>query len=72
MVEVVDAGIGLSEEAMKTVFNPFQQTQRLAGGTGLGLYSLAKKIEALRGTYSTSAKRWEAMISVLVYITIQT
>ncbi len=51
MVEVVDAGIGLSEEAMKTLFNPFQQTQRLAGGTGLGLYSLAKRIEALRGTY---------------------
>ncbi len=51
MVEVVDGGIGLSEEAMKTLFNPFQQTQRLAGGTGLGLYSLAKRIEALRGTY---------------------
>ncbi len=51
MVEVVDAGIGLSEEAMKTLFNPFQQTQRLAGGTGLGLYSLAKRIESLRGTY---------------------
>jgi signal transduction histidine kinase len=32
--EIEDSGIGLSEEAMKTLFNPFQQAQRLAGGTG--------------------------------------
>eukprot|EP01040_Poterioochromonas_malhamensis_P006288 gene6288-biopygen1120 len=51
MFEVVDTGIGMSEEAMKTLFNPFKQTQRLAGGTGLGLYSLAKRIEALKGKY---------------------
>lgn len=51
MFEVIDAGIGISEEAMKTLFNPFKQTQRLAGGTGLGLYSLAKRIEALKGKY---------------------
>eukprot|EP01033_Poteriospumella_lacustris_P021979 gene21979-16429_t len=49
MFEVIDTGIGISEEAMKTLFNPFKQTQRLAGGTGLGLYSLAKRIEALKG-----------------------
>jgi CheY-like chemotaxis protein len=36
---------------MQTLFNPFKQTQRLAGGTGLGLYSLAKRIEALNGQY---------------------
>jgi signal transduction histidine kinase len=29
--EVLDAGIGLSEEAMQTLFNPFKQAQRLAG-----------------------------------------
>ena len=51
MFEVIDTGIGMSEEAMKTLFNPFKQTQRLAGGTGLGLYSLAKRIEALKGKY---------------------
>ncbi len=32
--EIEDNGIGLSEEAMKSLFNPFQQAQRLAGGTG--------------------------------------
>jgi CheY-like chemotaxis protein len=49
--EVQDAGIGLSDEAMQTLFNPFKQAQRMAGGTGLGLFSLAKRVEALRGQY---------------------
>ncbi len=32
--DVQDMGIGLEEEAMKTLFSPFKQAQRLAGGTG--------------------------------------
>eukprot|EP00599_Poterioochromonas_sp_BG-1_P001505 CAMPEP_0173146148 /NCGR_PEP_ID=MMETSP1105-20130129/8313_1 /TAXON_ID=2985 /ORGANISM="Ochromonas sp., Strain BG-1" /LENGTH=252 /DNA_ID=CAMNT_0014060279 /DNA_START=88 /DNA_END=847 /DNA_ORIENTATION=+ len=51
LFEIEDTGIGLSEEAMKHLFNPFKQAQRLAGGTGLGLYSLAKRVEALNGNY---------------------
>eukprot|EP00599_Poterioochromonas_sp_BG-1_P007426 CAMPEP_0173133132 /NCGR_PEP_ID=MMETSP1105-20130129/547_1 /TAXON_ID=2985 /ORGANISM="Ochromonas sp., Strain BG-1" /LENGTH=339 /DNA_ID=CAMNT_0014044747 /DNA_START=1605 /DNA_END=2624 /DNA_ORIENTATION=- len=51
LFEVTDSGIGVPEESMKTLFNPFRQTQRLAGGTGLGLYSLAKRIDSLKGSY---------------------
>jgi CheY-like chemotaxis protein/signal transduction histidine kinase len=51
LFELSDEGIGMSEESMRTLFSPFQQNQRLAGGTGLGLYSLAKRIEALKGSY---------------------
>jgi CheY-like chemotaxis protein len=36
---------------MQTLFNPFKQAQRLAGGTGLGLFSLAKRVEALSRQY---------------------
>jgi CheY-like chemotaxis protein len=36
---------------MSSLFAPFKQAQRLAGGTGLGLFSLAKRVEALRGEY---------------------
>jgi signal transduction histidine kinase len=54
--EVQDSGVGLSEEAMQTLFNPFKQAQRLAGGTGLGLFSLAKRVEALRGQYGVRAR----------------
>ena len=32
--DVQDMGIGLKEEAMKSLFTPFKQAQRLAGGTG--------------------------------------
>ena len=49
--EVEDEGIGVPEEALETLFNPFKQTQKLAGGTGLGLFSLAKRMEAIHGSY---------------------
>jgi signal transduction histidine kinase len=38
--EVEDCGIGVAAEDVDMLFRPFKQTQRLAGGTGLGLYSL--------------------------------
>jgi CheY-like chemotaxis protein/signal transduction histidine kinase len=56
LFEIADQGIGMSEESMKKLFNPFQQTQKLAGGTGLGLYSLSKRIEALRGQYGVKKR----------------
>lgn len=56
-IEVEDTGIGMSEESMAALFSPFQQAQRLAGGTGLGLFSLAKRVEALRGKCGVSYRR---------------
>ena len=56
-IEVEDTGIGLSDEAMLSLFSPFKQAQRLAGGTGLGLYSLAKRLEALDGHYGVCNRR---------------
>ena len=55
--EIEDTGIGMSEDAMASLFNPFKQTQRLAGGTGLGLYSLAKRLEALHGFYGVMKRK---------------
>jgi CheY-like chemotaxis protein len=49
LVECEDDGIGMSEAAMSSLFAPFQQAQRLAGGTGLGLFSLANRMKALNG-----------------------
>ena len=53
-VEVRDEGIGVSEEMRQKLFKPFTQTMRRAGGTGLGLYSLALRIQALGGEYGVS------------------
>jgi signal transduction histidine kinase len=49
LVTVQDSGIGICEDARKHLFQPFKQAQRMAGGTGLGLYSLLKRVEALGG-----------------------
>ncbi len=57
LFEIEDTGIGISEEKAKNLFNPFKQAQRLAGGTGLGLYSLAKRIEALKGDYGVRKRK---------------
>jgi len=37
LFEVEDQGIGMAEEAMKTLFSAFHQTQKLAGGHRTGL-----------------------------------
>ena len=54
LVSVEDTGIGIAEEARKNLFQPFKQAQRMAGGTGLGLYSLSKRVEALGGSNGIS------------------
>eukprot|EP00981_Chlorochromonas_danica_P005546 scaffold1129_cov164-Ochromonas_danica.AAC.11 len=56
-VEVEDEGIGMPEQAMADLFSAFKQTQRLAGGTGLGLFSLAKRMEALQGHCGVMKRR---------------
>jgi len=56
LVTVEDSGIGICEEARKKLFQPFKQAQRMAGGTGLGLYSLLKRVEALGGEAGVASR----------------
>jgi CheY-like chemotaxis protein len=55
--EIEDHGTGIKEEMKDLLFNPFSQAQQHAGGTGLGLFSLAKRIEALSGYYGIDNRR---------------
>lgn len=49
IVIVQDNGVGVSPELRDTLFKPFRQAQRRVGGTGLGLFSIAKRMEAIGG-----------------------
>ena len=52
-IEVIDEGIGIPKEKLKTIFKPFSQadnsTTRKYGGTGLGLTITKNLIDLLRG-----------------------
>ena len=56
-ITVEDTGIGIPDEAKAKLFQPFRQGQRMAGGTGLGLYSLSKRMEALGGSYGVHDRK---------------
>lgn len=55
LVEIVDSGIGLPKDCTK-LFGAFQRLQTMAGGTGLGLFSLAKRLDALNGHYGAGPR----------------
>ena len=46
---VVDSGPGIAPQFLHDLFKEPSQTARLTGGTGLGLHSLAKRVETLHG-----------------------
>ena len=56
-ISVEDSGIGIPEEDRVELFQPFKQVQRLAGGTGLGLFSLSTRVAALNGSRGMSSRK---------------
>lgn len=55
--EVEDEGVGIPPEKKDHLFAAFRQAQKHAGGTGLGLYSLSQRVDALGGKYGVSDRR---------------
>lgn len=61
--EIKDTGIGMDEQQMKHIFNPFEQasesTQRHFGGTGLGLSITKTLVDMQRGHIVVKSKKGE-------------
>lgn len=59
LFEVVDSGIGLTEEKLLNVFNPFIQgdstSTKVYGGTGLGLAISSQYVELMKGEMGASS-----------------
>lgn len=59
-IQVIDEGIGISEESIETIFDEFWQVDgsysRKVGGTGLGLSITKKFVEMLRGDIKVSSQ----------------
>jgi CheY-like chemotaxis protein len=57
LFEIEDCGEGISSADVQNLFAPFKQAQRSTGGTGLGLFSLAHRIEAINGAWGVSKRK---------------
>lgn len=54
-VEVQDSGIGVPDALQPYLFHANLIRQDINGGAGLGLYSIAHRMDALRGTYGMTS-----------------
>jgi signal transduction histidine kinase len=54
-IEVADTGVGMDEEALARIFQPYFSTK--ATGTGLGLTIAKRNIELNRGTIDVRSAR---------------
>lgn len=55
-VSVEDNGIGVPAEERDKLFKPFSVLQKMTGGTGIGLFSLSKRVASLQGEFGVTSR----------------
>lgn len=57
--EVSDTGVGMTQEELEDIFDPFKQLDagKTAGGTGLGLAICHRLIDAMHGTIAVTSEK---------------
>ena len=58
MIEVTDQGIGIPDEDLKYLFQPFQRGSNAGDfpGTGIGLTIIQKSVELMNGSITLKSK----------------
>jgi len=61
LIEVADTGMGISEQHITSIFDPFMQAHKTStthsrGGIGLGLSIVKKHLEQIRGVISVESE----------------
>lgn len=64
-INISDTGVGISEENLQKVFNPFFTTKK--GGTGLGLSLVYQIVHSLQGSLTINSKIGEGTSIILTF-----
>lgn len=59
VIEVADTGVGMSQEILDAIFEPYFTTKKDGQGTGLGLWTIYKIIRRVRGAVHVHSKPGE-------------
>lgn len=74
-ITVEDTGVGIPEDQIKQIFNPFIQTRGQSvikyGGTGLGLSITSKLVKKMKGTLSVKSKENQGSVFTIFIPNIQ-
>lgn len=55
-IHVIDKGIGMSEETLNKLYEPFFTTKKVGDGTGLGLYIVYNEVQKMGGNVEVVSK----------------